>query len=133
MHGSISRAAAAAIEATLASESETSLTLGGESNPHEWFYRAACALLGKDAGYALHKLTGYPESSCYAYVAENPAKRRRPPEHLIRRICHIHEGFYLAFMQDCEAPWWQTRERDRADAAIFRNAIEQVSHERRSG
>lgn len=126
MHGSISRAAAAAIEAALASESEKSITLGAESNPHEWFYRAACALLGKDAGYALHKLTGYPESSCYAYVAENPAKRRRAPEHFIRKICHLHEGFYLAFMEGCEAPWWQTRERDHVTATIFHSAIDQM-------
>lgn len=115
-----------ATKKALTSESEKSATLASESNPHEWFYRAACGLLGKDAGYALHKLTGYPESSCYAYVAENPAKRRRAPEHFIRKICHLHEGFYLAFMQGCDTPWWLSRERDRIDATIFRNAIDQV-------
>jgi len=126
MHGSIPAASTAATKATPAAESGKSATLASESNQHEWFYRAACALLGKDAGYALHKLTGYPESSCYAYVAENPAKRRRPPEHFIRKICHLDEGFYDAFMDGCAAPWWRARERDRFDATIFRNAMDQV-------
>lgn len=127
MHGSIPTASAVTTKATLAIGSEKIITLGSESNPHEWLYRAAQALLGKDAGFGLHKLTGYPESSCYAYVATDPTKRRRPPEHFARTVCHIEEGFYLAFMEGCTAPWWLARERDHIDAAIFRAAIEQVS------
>jgi hypothetical protein len=110
----------AATNAALAVGSDKTSTLASESNPHEWLYLAAQSLLGKDAGYGLHLLTGYPESSCYAYVASDPAKRRRPPEHFIRKICHTEEGFYLAFMQGCVAPWWILREQDRADAEALR-------------
>lgn len=110
----------AAIKAPPDIGSEKSDTLAGESNPHEWFYRAARSLLGTDAGYGLHILTGYPESSCYAYVARDPAKRRRPPEHFIRKLCHVDEGFYLAYMRDCRAPWWLEREQDRSDAEDLR-------------
>lgn len=104
-------------------------TFSVPDDPDEWLFITAFRLFGVDAGRRLHELTGHPLSSCYAYVAENPAKRRRPPEHFIRKICHLHEGFYLAFMQDCAAPWWRVRERDRAVALIFRNAIEQARTE----
>lgn len=104
---------------TLASESERSddaepstFALASESNPHEWFYAAAQHLLGKDAGYALHRLTGYPASSCYAYVAHDPRRRRRPPEHFLRVLFHLDEGepFHAAYMDGCT--WWSRRQRD---------------------
>lgn len=91
---------------------DPSFALASE-NPHEWFFVAARRLLGKDAGYALHKLTGYPASSCYAYVARDPIKRRRPPEHFIRTLIHHQEGgpFLRAFMRGCTAPHWLAIER----------------------
>lgn len=113
MDGGLPLAAARAIGGTLGSESEEpagapnkSTTLASESNPHEWFYRAACALLGKDPGLQLHILTGYPVSSCSAYAHHDAQKRRRPPEHFIRAICHAEQGFFDAFMGECHAPWW---------------------------
>lgn len=91
---------------TLAPESGSKIAPNSES---DWFAPAAQALLGKDAGLHLHYITGYPESSCYAYVARDPAKRRRPPEHFIRALIRSPQGepFFLAFMDGCEAPWWQ--------------------------
>lgn len=103
----------ATINGTLACESENrpdpipaTVTLGSESNPHEWFYEAAHRLLGKDAGLHLHYLTGYPQSSCYAYVARNERQRRRPPEHFLRVLFRRPEGreFHAAFMAGCA--WW---------------------------
>jgi hypothetical protein len=111
----------AATSAAPTSESENgdhdglaTITLASEKNPHEWFYAAARRLLGKDAGYALHLLTGYPASSCYAYVAKDSLKRRRPPEHFLRTLFHSNEGeqFHAAFMAGC--PWWRELQRDAA-------------------
>jgi hypothetical protein len=81
-------------------------TLARGSDRHEWFYAAACSLLGKDPGLQLNLLTGYPVSSCSAYVHNEWAKRRRPPEHFIRAVCHVEQGFHSAFMGGCEARWW---------------------------
>lgn len=106
----------ATINGTPASGSENqqgailvSFTLSSESNPNEWFYDAAQDLLGKDAGLHLHKITGYPESSCYAYTAQNAEKRRRPPEHFLRKLfadADVGESFHARFMATVNAVWW---------------------------
>lgn len=102
----------AAIKATSGSESEKTFAPGSESHPHEWFYHVALAALGKDAGFALAKITGYPESSCYAYVAHDRTRRRRPPGHFIRAVIHSEYGepFHDAFMAGCAAGWWRERQ-----------------------
>jgi hypothetical protein len=115
MFTTISERRGSATKATPASGSEDapsltaqSSTLASGSDRHEWFYAAACSLLGKDPGLQLHLLTGYPVSSCSAYVHNEWPKRRRPPEHFIRTACHLpnERGFFDAFMHDCAAPWW---------------------------
>lgn len=115
MFTTISERRGAATNATPANGSEHTpaeparpSTLARGSDRHEWFYTAACSLLGKDPGLQLHLLTGYPVSSCSAYVHNEWSKRRRPPEHFIRAVCHLHDerGFFDAFMAECAAPWW---------------------------
>lgn len=78
------------------------------ANPHEWLFTTSVDVFGKDAGLHLHKVTGYPESSCYAYVARDSSKRRRPPEHFARAVIHQSDDqrFHAAFMAGCTSPWW---------------------------
>jgi hypothetical protein len=78
------------------------------ANPHEWIFNTSLDVYGKDAGLHLHRVTGYPESSCYAYVARDGTKRRRPPEHFGRAIIHQSDDqrFFDAFMAGCTSPWW---------------------------
>lgn len=103
------RTAGRAIPATPEPESETSNTL---ASGNEWFYEAATEILGGEAGLQLHYITGYPASSCYAYVAHDSAKRRRPPEHFFRTLFSKDQGepFFNAFMASCKARWWSERE-----------------------
>jgi hypothetical protein len=112
MDGTVANAENPATKDTPAGESEKTSTLASESNPHEWFYLTAQDELGKDAGLALAKITGYPESSCYAYVAHDKTRRRRPPEHFIRAVIHSEYGepFHDAFMAGCAAGWWRDRQ-----------------------
>ena len=79
----------------------------GSDNP-EWLYDAAWAVFGKEAGAGLHYATGYPLSTCAAYVAHDPDKRRRASEHFVRRLIHSKQGapFHAAFMHGCTADWW---------------------------
>jgi hypothetical protein len=113
MHGNLPTGLARAIEGAPACESETASTLGSESDADDWFFEAAQGLLGKDAGFALHLITGYPASSCYAYTASNAAKRRKPPEHFLRRLFGRPEGrpFFNAFMAACRSPFWPEYQR----------------------
>lgn len=106
MHGTLSLLSETAIKPTPEVGSETSLTLTSESDSDDWFYEAAQTLLGKDAGLHLHYITGYPQSTCYAYVANNPEKRRKPPGPFLRTLFHKPQGrpFLFAFMHGCD--WW---------------------------
>jgi len=99
-----------------------SITPASESDPDAWFYDASRVLLGNDAGLQLHYLTGYPQSSCYAYVAKNAAKRRPPPEHLLRKLFHSDAGepWHNAFMHGCKAQWWL----DVQDALKIKRALD---------
>jgi hypothetical protein len=119
MHGNISRQQIAAIKATPA---VGNVTPACESE--DWFYPAAMQLLGKDAGLQLHYITGYPQSSCYAYVAHNPDSRRKVPEHFLRVLFASSEGepFFLAFMQSNKSTWWGEYRR----AIVLKRAIDSV-------
>lgn len=113
----------AGISASKAPPGNGSDPLASESAANEWFYEAARDLLGKDSGYVLHILTGYPESSCYAYVAKNPQHRRRPREHFLRKLFATPQGraFHAAFMAASGAPWWRDYERAQRITAQIDN------------
>lgn len=98
----------------------------GSTEDCDWFFEVATGVLGKDAGLHLHYLTGYPERSCYAYVARDPDKRRKPPAHFLRTLFAHPQGepFFTAFMQHIAAPWWRDRERARRVGAAALRAAE---------
>lgn len=133
MHGNVAGAGNAAITATPAIGSEFGNTLTSGSDRDSWFYNAAQGLLGdKDTGLHLHYLTGYPQSSCYAYVAKNPEKRRPPPEHLLWVIFRSDQGepWVRAFMAGCTAKWWlgwmDIEQRERKLRALAQSIFSQV-------
>lgn len=107
------------------SGSHEDVTPASESSPHEWLYRAAYGLLGKDAGWQLAQITGYPVTSCRAYVAHDPRGRRRQPDHFSRTLIHSEDGgdFHRAFMESCGAMWWQ---QFRDDAELGRQVRELI-------
>lgn len=87
---------------------DENVTPASESSPHEWLYRTAYSLLGKDAGWQLAQISGYPVSSCRAYVAHDQTNRRRQPDHFSRTLIHSEDGgdFHRAYMEGCVAAWW---------------------------
>lgn len=96
-----------------------------DSDQHGWFADMARVLLPKDAGFALHILTGYEQRSCYRYARGD----RAPPADLLRNLVRGDGGeTFLNFIMD-GAPWWVERQReiarDQADARIFRAAVKQ--------
>jgi hypothetical protein len=114
-----------AISSAPAFKSGAADTPGTGSEDSEWFAKAAWVVLGKDAGLHLHYLTGYPESTCYAYVTKDPTKRRSPREHFLRKLIRSDQGepFFNAFMEGCEALWWSEWRRQRAVGAAALRAI----------
>jgi hypothetical protein len=75
----------------------------------------ARALLPKDAGFALHILTGYEQRSCYRYArGERPA-----PADLLRALMRGDGGeTFLNFVLD-GAPWWVERQKQIACASAY--------------
>jgi hypothetical protein len=92
----------------------------GNGSDDDWFANAARTVLGKDAGLHLHHITGFPESSCYAYAAKKSESRRHPSGQFLRTLIRGDHGepFLFALMDGCTARWWtELAERKRcADA-----------------
>lgn len=89
------------------SRSVFEFTPGSESDDWDWFAPVAWKVLGtKDTGAILHEITGYPLSTCRAYVAKDRSGRRAPTMHFFRRLARTKVGrpFVDAFMADC--PWF---------------------------
>lgn len=74
----------------------------------DWFYDCAVAVFGKEPGQQLHLATGWPRTSCYAFVARDPAQRRKLHPDFLRILFRSDHGkpFRDAFMHGCEAEWW---------------------------
>lgn len=131
MHGIVQGTGNGAIEATPDIGSEIGNAPTSGSDPDEWFPQAAWCLLGtKDTGQLLHYATGkvYPLSSCYAYVAKDPDKRRAVPDHLIRKLIHSEQGepWHNAYMGGCRAKWWVKRKAERRLAELARSIFAQL-------
>jgi hypothetical protein len=64
-------------------------------------------VLGKDAGYQLARLTGYPESTCYRYAHGDTV----PPIDFLARLFNteVGEPFFEWLMADVDARWWGRR------------------------
>jgi hypothetical protein len=80
----------------------------------DWFYPVAVAVFGtKETGQLLHLATGWPRTSCYAFVARDPDQRRKPAPDFLRILFRSEHGrpFFLAFMDGSDAAWWRDHQR----------------------
>lgn len=91
-------------------ESRSRAPGSGSDEDTAWFAPACWAILGKsDAGGVLAKITGWPESTCRYYVANDPRHRRQPKMDFVRSLFandQYGELFFRAFMANCRARWW---------------------------
>lgn len=123
MHGNLPIAAAVARDVGPVSGSDLlpeARAIPG--NGSEWFYEAALAICGvKDPGYQLHLFTGWPVSSCRAFVARDADQRRKPSAEFLRILFRSEHGepFFRAFMHNCNARWFTdlVRSEERARQA----------------
>jgi hypothetical protein len=105
-----------------ASANGSESTAASDNDDSDWFGSIGRTLLGKDAGFALHLLTGTPEGSCYKYVTTQPASRRQPPGWLIVQLLRTDQGrtWLNAFMDGSEAEWWCDFQRAQRIAEAIR-------------
>lgn len=118
----ISRAGQSVSETPKAAATEP-ITDQTDSDGNGWFVAMASALLGKDAGYHLHLITGFEERTCYRYAAGD----RKPPGYFICALLRSEQGaqFLAAIMDGSNAEWWRELERAKRIAA----QVEQLSLE----
>ena len=87
---------------------------GSGTDDDDWFYAVAVAVFGnKETGGLLHLATGWPRTSCYAFVAKEREQRRKPSPQFLRILFRSDHGrpFRDAFMAGCEAAWWVEEQR----------------------
>lgn len=119
MHGTLPVAASAAIEAGpengIIRVPEPGANPGnGTDDEFDWFYDVAVAVFGsKETGYHLHLASGWPRTSCYAFVARDPEQRRKVNVEFLRVLFRSEHGqpFFRAFMHGSEARWFKDLER----------------------
>ena len=113
MGQNLSPSGANAICSTLGNKGNSSNTLATENE--DWFAPVAWEILGKEAGLHLHYITGWPLSSCYAFVAKDAEKRRKLHHQFLRALLHSDQGepFHTALMDGCTAPWWLEMQHQR--------------------
>lgn len=112
--------------------SESGIALSPEAGPNpecgtdDWFVLCAWAVFGRtDTGMQLHLATGWPRTSCYAFVAKDPEQRRKPNSDFLRILFRSNHGkpFRDAFMEGCTADWWSEEQRA---ADVGRDVIARV-------
>ena len=71
----------------------------------QWFSTICRELLPKDAGFALHVITGFEERTCYRYAAGD----RKPPAFFLRSLLRSEQGrtWLNAVMDASNAQWWR--------------------------
>jgi hypothetical protein len=112
MFGVSPRAGAGASEAT-----DICVAKNVSDPESDWFPTICRELLPKDAGFALHVLTGIEERSCYRYASG----ASKPSAHLIRTLLRSDQGstWLNAIMDGTDAPWFRDLQRaERIAAAI---------------
>lgn len=131
MHGNLQAPISAATNAASASDSDSEITSGLDSD--DWFGPLVRPMLGKEPGVALHHMVGpeFPISTCAKYVSKTETSRRQPPGYLIRALLRSEQGgaFLNAVMHGSEAQWWLDMERERKLAAVaqrFKAELEQI-------
>lgn len=87
---------------------EKSVTSIRGSDDPDWFAKVARQLLPSDSGFALHTLTGIPESTCYRYARLAEKGGTQPPAGVFLRLLWRDDGssWLRAAMEGCEAKWW---------------------------
>lgn len=90
---------------------------------NDWFVSVIEKLLPKDAGFALHIITGFEDRTCYRYANGD---RKVPGYFLLMLLCSPQgETFMRAFMHGRDVPWWRDMERAKACADAFERARQQ--------
>lgn len=84
-----------------------------------WFSDVCRQLVRKDAGLALHLLTGFEERTCYRYAAND----RKPPGYFIRALLRSAQGemWLAALMDGSDATWWKELQKARRIAEVMRD------------
>jgi hypothetical protein len=77
---------------------------GSDDADERWFAFAAKSLLDKDAGFALHIITGFPERTCYYYASGE----RKTTGHFVRSLLRSDQGWQWlnVIMDGATAAWW---------------------------
>lgn len=122
MHGNLPSGSAAAIYSSPGTGIDPVPEPGAipGSGIDDWFYGVAVAIFGdKETGHLLHLATGWPRTSCYAFVARDPDQRRKPSPEFLRILFRSDHGrpFFRAFMHGSDARWWRDLERAERIAA----------------
>ena|SRR5690348_6274144 len=88
------------------------------SDDDRWFPNVAKILLGKDAGYALHLITGFPERTCYYYASGE----RKPPAFFLCKLLRSDQGapFFASIMDGSQAQWWRDLQQARELCELFK-------------
>lgn len=105
---------------------------GSGTADEDWFFNVAVAVFGRtETGMQLHLATGWPRTSCYAFVARERDQRRKPSPEFLRILFRSEHGapFHDAFMSGSKARWWLDRQRDVRLAAASRCFIAEVAKE----
>lgn len=86
-----------------------------------WFAPVCKALLPKDAGFALHVVTGVEERSCYRYAAGD----RKPSGDFIRALLRSEQGatWLAAIMDGSTAEWWRELQTARDLCSRYRVSV----------
>jgi hypothetical protein len=131
MHGHLPSSPPSAISSTPGTGIELVPEAGANpgTGTDDWFYDCAIAVFGKEAGQQLHLATDWPRTSCYAFVARDPAQRRKLHPDFLRILFQSEHGqpFHDAFMAGCTASWWLDRERDERLAAASKRFIAEIT------
>jgi hypothetical protein len=93
----------------------------------QWFPAICRELWPKDAGFALHVITGFEERTCYRYAAGD----RKPPAFFLRSLLRSEQGrpWLNAVMDGSTAQWW----RDVLTADASRQKLHAVTELLRGG
>lgn len=86
----------------------------------DWFVKLVKDLYPKDAGFALHVLTGFEERTCYRYASGET----KPSGYFLRALLRTDHGWQVLAhaMDGVDLVWWRDVKRGRA----YANAIDPI-------
>lgn len=131
----LDRTSSSAARAAISSAPESGIDPVPDPGPNsgsgtdDWFYDCAVAVFGaKETGLHLHLATGWPRTSCYAFVARDPDQRRKPSPEFLRILFRSDHGqpFHDAFMHGCTARWWLDHQRSMRLASAAERFMREI-------